>query len=169
MRTTRFIQFFAIAAMGLVVLQRVSAQSIVVIPTVTQADIINATALVDPLSEQVKNIAPTSFSLRIINNRTAVVWVDLHIQAFVTLDQDGPPAKLIATAYTKRPFPVPTTGRIFTSLDAQEGYSKDIDIVANVDEAMKTRLKNMISDPASGGKVPSAPCRPTSRSRPRGR
>ena len=56
------------AIMGVAVLQRVSAQSnqyIQVIPTVTQANIINATALVDPLTEQVNNIAPTSFSLRI--------------------------------------------------------------------------------------------------------
>jgi hypothetical protein len=155
MRTTRFIQFLAIAVMGFAVLQRASAQSISVIPTVTQADIINATALVDPLSEQVKNIAPTSFSLRINNLRGAVVWVDMHIQAFVTLDQDGPPAKLIATADTRKPFPIPVPYRIFTSLDAQEGYAKDIDIVANVDEALKTRLKNIISDPSNGGKVPS--------------
>jgi hypothetical protein len=155
MRTTRFIQFFVIAIAGLTAFQRTSAQSISVIPTVTQADIINATSLVDPLSEKVKDIAPTSFSLRINNLRGAVVWVDMHIQAFVTLDQDGPPAKQIATAYTRKPFPIPTTGRIFTSLDAQEGYAKDIDINSNVDEALKSRLKNMISDPSNGGKVPS--------------
>ena len=158
MRTTRYIKFLAMAIIGVAVLQRMSAQSnqyIQVIPTVTQADIINATALVDPLSEQIKNIAPTSFSLRINNLARAVVWVDMHIEGYVTLDQDGPPAKQIVIANTTRPFPIPTTGRIFTSLDAQPGNSTDIDINSTVNDALKTRLKNMIEDAASGGKVPS--------------
>ncbi len=158
MRTTRCIQFLAIAALGLAFLQRASAQSnqyISVVPIVTQADIINATSLVDPLTEQIKNVAPTSFSLRIINLAGAVVWVDMHIEGYVTLDQDGPPAKQIVVANTVRPFSIPTTGRIFTSTDAQQGTTSDIDINSNVNEALKTRLKNIIEDPSNGGKVPS--------------
>ncbi len=165
MRTTRIIQFLTMAVMGLAAFQRVSAQSnqyIQVIPTVTQADIVNATALVNPLTEQVNNIAPTSFSLR-INNLTAskypplgaVVWVDMHIEGYVTLDQDGPPPQQIVVANTTKPFPIPVAGRIFTSLDAQPGNSTDIDINSTVNDALKTRLKNMIEDPSSGGKVPS--------------
>ncbi len=166
MRTTRFFQFLAMAVLGFAALQQVSAQSnqyIQVIPTVTQADIINATALVNPLTEQVNNIAPTSFSLR-INNSTAslypktgaaVVWVDMHIEGYVMLDQDGPPPQQIVIANTTKPFPIPVAGRIFTSLDAQPGNSTDIDINSTVNNALKDRLKNMIEDASSGGKVPS--------------
>ncbi len=165
MRTTRIIQFLAAAIMGLATLQQASAQSnqyISVTPIVTQADIINATALVNPLTEQVNNIAPTSFSLRISNLTAskypplgAVVWVDMHIEGYVMLDQDGPPPQQIVVANTTRPFPVPVAGRVFTSLDAQPGNSTDIDINSTVNDALKTRLKNMIEDPSSGGKVPS--------------
>ena len=158
MRTKSVILFLALAVAGYGMVQHASAQSnqyISVIPTVTQADIVNATALVDPLSEQIKNISPTSFSLRINNLAGAVVWVDMHIEGYVTLDQDGPPAKQIVVANTTRPFSIPTTGRIFTSLDAQQGTSSDIDINSNVNEALKERLKNIIQDPANGGKVPS--------------
>ena len=165
MRTTRIIQFLAAAIMGIATLQQASAQSnqyISVTPIVTQADIINATALVNPLTEQVNNIAPTSFSLRISNLTAskypplgAVVWVDMHIEGYVMLDQDGPPPQQIVVANTIRPFPVPVAGRVFTSLDAQPGNSTDIDINSTVNDALKTRLKNMIEDPSSGGKVPS--------------
>jgi hypothetical protein len=151
--------------MGLAAFQRVSAQSnqyIQVIPTVTQADIVNATALVNPLTEQVNNIAPTSFSLRISNLTAskypplgAVVWVDMHIEGYVMLDQDGPPPQQIVVANTTKPFPIPVAGRIFTSLDAQPGNSTDINIYSTVNDALKTRLKNMIEDPSSGGKIPS--------------
>ncbi len=165
MRTTRIIPFLAAAIMGLATLQQASAQSnqyISITPIVTQADIINATALVNPLTEQVNNIAPTSFSLRISNLTAskypplgAVVWVDMHIEGYVMLDQDGPPPQQIVVANTTRPFPVPVAGRVFTSLDAQPGNSTDIDINSTVNDALKTRLKNMIEDPSSGGKVPS--------------
>src|SRR5208283_93019 len=165
MKTTRIIQFLAAAIMGLATLQQASAQSnqyISVTPIVTQADIINATALVNPLTEQVNNIAPTSFSLRISNLTPskypplgAVVWVDMHITGYVMLDQDGPPPQQIVVANTTRPFPIPVAGRVFTSLDAQPGNSTDIDINSTVNDALKTRLKNMIEDPSSGGKVPS--------------
>ncbi|MGA7162034.1 MAG: hypothetical protein WBZ48_13615 [Bacteroidota bacterium] len=166
MRITRIMQFLEAAILTLALLHQAAAQSISVFPVVTQADIINATALVDPLTEQVKNIAPTSFSMRIVDNRAPdTAWVTMHVQAFIMLDQDGPPAKLIATAdiFEKNPgnnihtpFPIlPGAGRLFTSLDAQQGGSTDIDNNATVDDALKQRLKNMIEDPASGGKVPS--------------
>jgi hypothetical protein len=163
MKTKILVPF--IMLLGFMSLQRSSAQSITVIPTVTDADIINATALVDPLSEKVKDIAPTSFSLKIINNRLPdTVWVTMHVEAYVTLDEDGPPARLIATAdmYGKgrgndirTPFPILPSGRLFTSLDAQTGGSRDIDINSNVDKGMKQRLKDKVSEPSSGGKVPS--------------
>ncbi len=155
MRTTRNILVLAAAILGIATVRQASAQSISVIPTVTQADIINATALVNPLTEQINNIAPTSFSLRINNLRGAVVWVDMNITGFVMLDQDGPPPQQIVVANTTKPFPIPVAGRVFTSLDAQPGNSTDIDINSTVNDALKTRLKNMIEDPSSGGKVPS--------------
>lgn len=162
---TRIIVSF-IVVLSFMSLQRSSAQPpITVIPTVTDADIINATALVDPLSEKVKDIAPTSFSLKIMNNRGQdTVWVTMHVEAYVTLDEDGPPAKLIATGDMYRkgkgndintPFPILPTGRLFTSLDAQTGGSRDIDINSNVDKAMKQRLKDKVSDASSGGRAPS--------------
>jgi hypothetical protein len=138
-------------------------QFITVVPTITSADIINATALVDPLTEQIKNIAPTSFSLSIsnispINSTTHVrdtVWANMHIEAYVQLDEDPPPATRIVTADTRKPFPIPPIGRIFTSLDAQSGHSRDIDLNSDVNQQMKARLKDKISDPTSGGKAPS--------------
>jgi hypothetical protein len=165
MKTRILVSF--IMLVGFLSPQRSSAQSqsITVIPIVTEADIINATALVDPLSEKVKDIAPTSFSLNIINNRRPdTVWVTMHLEAYVTLDEDGPPAKLIATGDMYRkgagndirtPFPILPTGRLFTSLDAQTGGSRDIDIDSHVDQAMKQRLKDKVSEASSGGRVPS--------------
>ena len=158
MRTTRLTVFFL--AFGLAFMSRASAQYITVIPTVTNADIVNATALVDPLTETVKNISPSSFSLNIINNTSSphgkdTVWVNMHIEAYVTLDEDGPPPKQLVTGDTRKPFPVPPNGRIFTSLDAQTGHSSDIDINSTVNQAMKQRLKDEISSSTSGGKAPS--------------
>jgi hypothetical protein len=159
MRTKRIIQLLVAVVLCIGTTRQTMAQYsnayINVTPIYTQADIVNATALVDPLTEQIKNIAPSSFSLTIQNKTGAVVWVDMSIVGFITLDQDGPPAKQIVTANTTRPFSIPATGRIFTSLDAQQGTSSDIDINSNVDEALKERLKNIIQDPANGGKVPS--------------
>ena len=159
MRTMR-LALFLVLLTGLFAIQRVWAQAdqyISVIPTVTEADIINATALVDPLTEKVKDISPASFQL-VINNMThgKTVWVDMHIEAYVKLDEDGPQGtKQIVVADTRKPFPIPPTGRIFTSLDAQQTHGGDIDINSNVNQSMKTRLKNMISDAGSGGKAPS--------------
>ena len=153
MRTTRLLVFLFVLSIG--PLLRASAQSITVIPTVTSADIVNATALVDPLTEKVKNIAPTSFSLKILDNRAPdTVWVNMHIEAYVTLDEDGLRQQIV-TADTRKPFPVPPAGRTFTSLDAQAGYAKDIDINSNVNAQEKQRLKDKISDESSGGKAPS--------------
>jgi hypothetical protein len=158
MRTKGIFQLLAMVVLCIGTTRQALAQYsnayINVIPVYTQADIVNATALVDPLTEQIKNVAPSSFSLTIQNRAGAVVWVDMSIVGWVTLDQDGV-AKQIVTANTTKPFSIPTTGRIFTSLDAQEGTSSDIDINSNVDAALKERLKNIIQDPANGGKVPS--------------
>jgi hypothetical protein len=126
---------------------------------VTDADIINATTLVDPLNERLKDISPTNFSLmitRIGKFQDQTAWVNLVIDAFVALDEDGPTPRLIATVKTKTPFPVRAPFRLFTSLDAQEGHSPDISISADiVDQQLKQRLKDKISDASSGGKVPS--------------
>lgn len=154
MRTGKLALYILVIALAWAV-KSPALQYITVNPTVTNADIVNATALVDPLTEQVKNISPSSFSLDILNQTTDTVWANMQIEAYVTLDEDGPPAKQIATAVTRKPFPIPVPHRLFTSLDAQTGYSKDIDINSNVDQAMKQRLKNEISDPTSGGRAPS--------------
>ncbi|HTX17414.1 MAG TPA: hypothetical protein VMG34_02040 [Bacteroidota bacterium] len=155
MRTTRSV--LVMVAMGFLWTFRGLAQPYInVIPTVTNADIVNATALVDPLTEQVKDIAPSSFSLNIQNlTGKDTVWVNMHIEAYVTLQEDGPPPKQIAYSDTRSPFAVPPMGRIFTSLDAKAGYSKDIDLNSTVDQGMKQRLKDEISSSTSGGRAPS--------------
>jgi len=159
MRTTKLTVL--LLGIGLAFSPKATAQYIRVVPTVTQADIVNATALVDPLTETVKNISPSSFSLNIINVTPSTshgkdtAWVNMHIEAYVLLDEDPPPAKLLVTADTRKPFAVPPSGRIFTSLDAQTGRSTDVDLNSNVDAGMKQRLKDEISSATGGGKAPS--------------
>lgn len=130
-------------------------QSITVIPTITEADIINAAVLVDPLAEKVKDISPTNFSLNIINNTAPriQVKVSLYFEAHVTLEEDRQRVQ-IANGQTTRPFLVPINGRIFTSKDADNPAS-DVDFKTDVNESMKKKLKDKILDPASGGRVPS--------------
>ena len=56
-----------------------SSQSLEVIPTITDADIINAAVLVDPFAEKIKDIAPTSFSLNILNTSNPRAEVKAHM------------------------------------------------------------------------------------------
>lgn len=128
-------------------------QSVTVIPTITEADIINAAVLVDPLAEKVKDISPSNFSLMIQNNKGVDVYVDMYFEAHVTLEEDQQRV-LIASGYTTHPFLIPPAGRIFTSKDA-DSKGSDIDINANVNEDEKKILKDKILDPSSGGRVPS--------------
>jgi hypothetical protein len=132
-------------------------QSVTVIPTITDADIINAAVLVDPLAEKVKDISPTSFSLKIFNNAAGqpkpVLKVSLYFEAHVTLEEDRQRVQ-IASGTTSKPFLIPAAGRIFTSKDADNPAS-DIDFRTNVNEDMKRKLKDKVLDPASGGRVPS--------------
>ncbi len=119
------------------------------------ADIVNATSLVDPLSETIKDVPTTSFSLTINNPKREVIWVNMQMKAYVTLDEDGIKKSLFLSGSDPRtltPFSVPPGGRVFRSTDAA---SKEFNFSFTVDEAEKTLLKNKISDPASGGKVPS--------------
>ncbi|MBP6672628.1 MAG: hypothetical protein KA247_05735 [Bacteroidetes bacterium] len=131
-----------------------SGQSITVVPKITEADIINATVLVDPFAEKIKEIAPTTFSLRFINNNPAnLVKISLTFEAFVTLEEDRQRVR-IAFGQTK-PFLVSGQFREFTSKDADNPGS-DIDFVSkDLDNDMKTKLKNKVQDPTSGGRVPS--------------
>ncbi len=144
-----------LAAIGLFA-SRTLAQSISVTPTITEADIINATSLVDPLAEKVKDIAPTTFSLTILNltSPRVPVMVNMLIKAYVTLDEDRKYSKIVE-AHTTKPFTIPEQGRLFTSKDAQDNPKSDIDIKADIDPDIKKKLKDKISDPASGGRVPS--------------
>jgi hypothetical protein len=132
-------------------------QSVTVIPTITDADIINAAVLVDPMAEKVKDISPSNFSLNIFNNAPGQpkpdIKVSLYFEAHVTLEEDRQKVQ-IASGRTTRPFLVPATGRIFTSKDANNPGS-DIDFKTNVNEDMKRKLKDKVLDPASGGRVPS--------------
>lgn len=134
-----------------------SAQSIDVIPTITEADIINASVLVDPLAEKLKDISPTTFSLQIINRTQPPkpVKASMVFEAFVTLEEDRVRSSMfIGPAMTKKPFLIPATGRLFTSKDADNPNS-DIDINNTVNEDLKKKLKDKILDPASGGRAPS--------------
>ena len=119
------------------------------------ADIINATSLVDPLSEKIKDVSVASFSLIISNPKLTDIWVNMQIKSFVTLDEDGKRVSMFTgsgDARTSKPFRVPPGGRVFRSLDAN---SKEFDFSFSIDKTEKTRLKDKVSDAASGGKVPS--------------
>jgi hypothetical protein len=130
-------------------------QSLDVIPTITDADIINAAVLVDPLAEKIKDIAPTSFSLQFINKKNAPVKASMTIQAFVTLEEDRQKSPIFeGPAKTFHPFLIPAGGRIFTSKDAGNS-STDIDFDNVVNETLKKKLKDKILEATSGGKVPS--------------
>ena len=65
-------------------------QSITVSPIITEADIINASVLVDPLAEKVKDIAPSTFSLNIFNvtNPRVPLMATMELEAYVTLEED---------------------------------------------------------------------------------
>lgn len=131
------------------------SQYLSVIPTITDADIINAASLVDPLAEKVKPFSANTFSLKIINKANAPVYASISLKAWVTLEEDRQREPIVYEAHTSRPFLVPVQGRIFTSADAQEGAHSDISWNANVNEELKTKLKDKVTDPVSGGKVPS--------------
>ncbi len=143
------------ACTALLFLSFAYGQSVTVIPTITDADIINAAVLVDPLAEKVKDISPSNFSLNIFNNAPGKpdIKVSLTFIAHVTLEEDRQ-TEQIASGRTTRPFLVPAAGRIFTSKDADNPGS-DIDFTTDVNEDMKSKLKDKVLDPASGGRVPS--------------
>lgn len=147
-----FKKIFSIIFLGFISI--LNSQSLKVIPTITEADIINATALVDPINEKIKVISPSNFSLTILNQVGVDVKTDLEIRAFVTLDEDRQRSQLVS-AKTKNPFKIPPTGRIFTSADV-EAVGSDIDFEDPViNEILKKKLQDIVSDPAAGGKVPS--------------
>jgi hypothetical protein len=155
--------FLILVLLGCVSVQRATAQQpITAIPIITDADIINATALVDPLAEKVKDIAPTSFSLNIINNTpNDTVWVTMRMIAKVTLDEDRE-TKIIVDGTTKNPFKVLPGGRLFTSRDADRpnsdiefGRSPDSPLDKLVNSEMKDKLKSKVTEASSGGRVPS--------------
>lgn len=129
------------------------SQSVTVTPIITDADIINASVLVDPLKEKVKDISPSNFSLTFSNTTGKDVMVNLSFVAFVTLEEDRERVQ-IASGYTTKPFLIPSTGRVFTSKDADNPGS-DITINSTVNEDMKKKLKDKILEPTSGGRVPS--------------
>ena len=133
----------------------VSGQSLTVVPTITEADIINAAVLVDPLAEKIKDIAPTSFSLNFINNAKLPIKANMTLEAYVTLEEDKERTSIFeGIARTKKPFLISEKGRMFTSKDA-DNPSSDIDIHNIVNESIKKKLKDKILEPTSGGRVPS--------------
>ncbi len=134
-------------------------QSINVVPTITDADIINASVLVDPLAEKLKDIAPSSFSLSFFNNTNPQVPVKamMEIEAIITLEEDKQAASMFlgdGKARTKKPFLIPVGGRIFTSRDSDDP-SSDIDLEYSVNKELKSKLKDKVLDATSGGRVPS--------------
>lgn len=151
MKFSRIAFFFACAMIFLAA--RADAQkSLSFSLQISDADIINATALVDPLAEKVKDIAPGNFSMMIINNTGKDVSANMSVQAFVTLDEDRARTQFV-NSKTRRPFLIPPAGRLFTSRDAD---SPDFNFMNLGDlTAARDRLKNKVTDPGSGGKVPS--------------
>jgi hypothetical protein len=119
------------------------------------ADIINATSLVDPLSEKIKDVSASSFSLVIANPNPKDIWVDMQLKSYVTLDEDGVKKSMFEPGFdprTSKPFRVPPGGRVFRSLDAS---SKEFDFTFRINDPEKKLLKDKISDAGSGGRVPS--------------
>ena len=151
-------KIFPISILFLSLLSISFGQSISVVPTITEADIINASVLVDPLAEKLKDIAPTTFSLNIFNNTIPKVpiKVTMEFEATVTLEEDRQPTPMFlgGRAKTKLPFLIPAGGRLFTSKDA-DNPSSDIDLNFTVNEDLKKKLKDKILEPESGGRVPS--------------
>jgi hypothetical protein len=147
--------FLFLLLIGFVSVQRASAQQYTYTATAVyvDADIINATSLVDPLSEKIKDVPITSFSLFIANPNQKDIWVNMQLSSHVTLDEDGVKKSMfVSDPQTSNPFRVPPGGRVFRSLDAS---SKEFDFVFKIDEAEKKILKDKISDAGSGGRVPS--------------
>ena len=131
-----------------------SGQSITVVPRITEADIINATVLVDPFAEKIKEISPSNFSLRFINNNPAnQVMITLSLEGFVTLEEDRQKVR-IAYGVTL-PFLVSGQFREYTSKDIDRPGSDINFVIQEVNEEMKTKLKNKLQDPTSGGRAPS--------------
>ncbi len=146
--------FLFLLVIGFVSVQRAPAQYTATAVYV-DADIINATSLVDPLSEKIKDVPVTSFSLFIANPNLKDIWVNMQLSSHVTLDEDGVRKSMFVPGndpFTSKPFKVPPGGRVFRSLDAS---SKEFDFIFKVDDAEKQLLKNKISDAGSGGRVPS--------------
>jgi hypothetical protein len=131
-------------------------QSVSVIPTITEADIINASVLVDPFAEKIKEIAPTTFSLRFNNLVNQPIYVNMSVEGWVTLEEDQIRSRIVS-ANTIKSFLIPAGGRLFTSKDAQEiaDNRSDIKWAENVNENLKKKLKDKVLDPSSGGRVPS--------------
>ncbi|NUN69425.1 MAG: hypothetical protein HUU02_06905 [Bacteroidetes bacterium] len=147
-----------LAALVIGMLSTASAEGnkyLTVIPVITEADIINASVLVDPMAEKLKVIAPTTFSLTFQNLAGAAVKASMQFTATVTLEEDKRTESMFnGPAQTRKPFLIPVSGRVFTSTDA-DNPSSDIDMSVSVNEALKTKLKDKILEPLSGGRVPS--------------
>ncbi len=134
-----------------------SSQSLEVIPTITDADIINAAVLVDPFAEKIKDIAPTSFSLKFINRANDSIKAHMTIEAYVTLEDDRFKESIFGgngRASTKKTFLIPKEGRLFTSRDA-DNPSSDMNFDYTINEDLKKKLKDKILESTSGGRVPS--------------
>lgn len=147
--------FLFLLVIGFVSVQRAPAQQYNYTATAVyvDADIINATSLVDPLSEKIKDVPITSFSLVIANPNQKDIWVNMQLKSHVTLDEDGVRKSMfVSDPQTSNPFRVPPGGRVFRSLDAS---SKEFDFAFKIDEGEKKILKDKISDAGSGGRVPS--------------
>ena len=147
-------KFFLLTALLLAVSYRIQAQSVTVVPTITDADVINASVLVDPLAEKVKEIAPTTFSLRFLNvNPTNILKITLTLDAYVTLEEDQVRTR-IAFGQTKQ-FLVSGAYRDYTSKDVNNSNSDIQFAQSEVNEVLKKKLKDKVLEPTSGGRVPS--------------
>ncbi|MDD8018680.1 MAG: hypothetical protein PHP42_09940 [Bacteroidota bacterium] len=119
----------------------------------TQADIINAATLVDPLAEKIKDIPSSTFNVEFKNIKGNPLMINMSVKGWVTLEEDQR-HDLIVEAHTTVPFLIPRAGRIFTAKDA-DNPSSGIHFNINVNEELKKKLKDKVLDPTSGGRVPS--------------
>lgn len=130
------------------------SQSLIVNTRIAPADIINAGSLFDPMADKIKDIPMSSFSLTFTNTTSPLqdIRATMYIETYVTLDEDRIRMPLY-TLKSRTPFVIPTGGRVFIAGDTRN--ENDMQFVPAGNDANVQRIKDMIWNPTSGGRIPS--------------
>ncbi|MGE5313972.1 MAG: hypothetical protein ACM3Q4_04670 [Acidobacteriota bacterium] len=124
--------------------------------TMTEAEIINAGPLFDIMADRIKPLDRSTFSVDFQNTTPdrQPVWARMHIEAWVTLDEDHERLQIF-TSDTRTPFLIPPEGRTFLASDSWDDNSGDMQFMSVKNDASFNRVKDKVTDPAGGGRVPS--------------